>query len=114
IYTSHLYEVQKYVMETRHLISFYLFSVGERFEQKFAPEHRRAILEALREATTYHNDLVMKYEAEYREKLSAAGMTFVPVERAAFEKKAFEKLPLEFGRRWDKELYESLLISPKN
>jgi tripartite ATP-independent transporter DctP family solute receptor len=108
IYTSNLQEVQKYVMETKHLVSFYIFSVGERFYEYFSEENQKHIQEALKEATQYHNDLVVQYEADYRRKLTEAGMEFIEVNQNAFRTLAVEKLPLEFGKSWKKGFYERI------
>ncbi len=108
IYTSNLQEVQKYVMETQHLISFYLFSVGERFYEKFSEETISQIEAAVEEASSFHNDLVVQYEADYRTKLTEAGMEFIPVDQDAFRKLAVECLPLEFGDSWKPGFYQEI------
>jgi tripartite ATP-independent transporter DctP family solute receptor len=113
IYTSNLQEVQKYVMETQHLVSFYIFSVGERFFENFSNENQEHIKAALNEATEYHNDLVVQYEADYRQKLTEAGMEFIEVDQSAFRKLAVEKLPLEFGNSWKKGLYARISKTEK-
>ena len=50
---NNLQEVQKYVMETQHLIGFYLVAVGQRFRTRFSGENQRLILAAAQEAVSY-------------------------------------------------------------
>src|SRR5690606_17364582 len=58
IYTSHLYEVQRYIMETEHLLSFYVMVVGDAFYQKFNAADQKLIVEASHQSAEYHNGLV--------------------------------------------------------
>ena len=55
IYGNNLHEVQKYIMETRHLIGFYILSSGPYFDKKYTPEEQNLILKAATQATDWHN-----------------------------------------------------------
>ena len=112
IYGNNLHEVQKYIMETQHLIGFYVFCVGPYFDERFSPDERQIILEAARDATDWHNREVERAEAEYREKLTEAGVEFVPVDREAFLELAKEKIPAQFEGRWKPGLYRRILETP--
>lgn len=108
IYTSHLYETQKYIMETEHLISFYVACVGDYFYEKFDKKEQKLIIDAINEAAQYQNDLVWKYETEFREKLISYGVQFVEVDKDAFENMAIETLPNLFKSEWAPEIYERI------
>ncbi len=112
IYGNNLHEVQKYIMETQHLIGFYVFCVGPYFDERFSPDERQIILEAARDATDWHNREVERAEEEYREKLTEAGVEFVPVDREAFLELAKEKIPAQFEGRWKPGLYRRILETP--
>ena len=112
IYGNNLHEVQKYIMETQHLIGFYVFCVGPHFDERFTPQERDIILEAAAEATAWHNREVERSEAEYREKLTEAGVEFVPVDREAFLSLAKEKIPAQFEKTWKPGLYRRILETP--
>jgi tripartite ATP-independent transporter DctP family solute receptor len=112
IYGNNLHEVQKYVMETQHLIGFFVFCVGPHFDERFTAEERRIILAAAEEATAWHNREVERSEAEYREKLTAAGVEFVQVDREAFLSLAKEKIPDQFDGVWKPGLYRRILETP--
>ncbi|MFV2066980.1 MAG: TRAP transporter substrate-binding protein [Pirellulales bacterium] len=112
IYGNHLQEVQKYVMETQHLIGFYLVAVGPHFRTRFTNEEQQWILEAAKEATDWHNSEVEQSEADYRKKLQDAGVEFVPVDREAFRKVAIERIPQKFETTWKEGLYRRISETP--
>ena len=109
IYTNNLQEVQKYVMETKHLLSFYAVVVGRSFQEKFNAMQKEKIAGYVDQAATYHDALMDEFEAEYKEKLRAAGMEFVPVDRSGFEQLAKVKLPTLLGDRGSKQLFEEIV-----
>lgn len=108
IYANHLHEVQKYIMETRHLVSFYLPAIGTRFERRFDAAERALILRAFDDATTWHNQEVERSEATYRAEIEKAGVEFVPLDVAPFRKLARERIPAQFKGIWKPGLYEQL------
>jgi len=109
IYTSHLYETQSYVMNTRHLVGFYAVAVGNRFCEKYSEEDQKIIRKAVLEAAKYQNDLVQEFEKEYKRKLEEHGVKFIDVDREAFEKLAKEKLPPEFKDSWEPGVFERIV-----
>ncbi|NDA60198.1 MAG: TRAP transporter substrate-binding protein [Actinobacteria bacterium] len=112
IYGNNLHEVQKYIMETHHLIGFYVFCTGPHFDERFTEREREIILEAAQFATYWHNREVERSEAEYRRVLTDAGVEFVPVDREAFLKLAKEKIPGQFEKTWKPGLYRRILETP--
>jgi tripartite ATP-independent transporter DctP family solute receptor len=112
IYGNNLHEVQRYVMETQHLIGFYIFCTGPHLDERFTEEEREIIHAAARDATDWHNQEVERSEAEYRELLTAAGVEFVPVDREAFRALAKEKIPGQFEGKWKPGLYRRILETP--
>jgi len=108
IYTSHLFETQKYIMETKHLISFYIASIGDYFYEKFTEQEQHLLTEAINEAADYQNKLVKKYDAEFREKLIASGVEFIEVNKKAFEELAVETLPDLFRDKWAPNIYKRI------
>jgi tripartite ATP-independent transporter DctP family solute receptor len=112
IYGNNLHEVQKYIMETHHLIGFYVFCTGPHFDERFTEQERKIILDAAQYATDWHNREVERSEAEYRRVLTEAGVEFVPVDREAFVKLAKEKIPGQFKETWKPGLYRRILETP--
>jgi TRAP-type transport system periplasmic protein len=108
IYTSHLYEVQKYIMETTHLLGFYMVSVGDNFFEKYSKEEQRILTEAIKDAAEYQNSLLTEYEKKYKEMLIESGIKFIEVDREAFEQLALQKLPMTFKRDWAPGIFQSI------
>lgn len=108
IYANHLQEVQKYVMETRHLISFYIPALGPSLERRLTAQERELLLRALDEATRWHNQEVERAEATYRTELETAGVEFVPIDTEPFRRLARERVPRLFEKIWKPGLYERI------
>jgi len=108
IYTNNLHEVQQYVMETDHLLSFYILAVGDSYFNRFSNKERNAIQEAVDQAVEYHDNLMEEYEKRYRKEIESSGAEFIKVDRQAFEKLANEKLPIVFKNKWKTGVYEAI------
>lgn len=111
IYANHLHEVQKYIMETRHLVSFYLPAMGERFNKRFTTAEQALIMHAFDAATEWHNREVERAEAQYRQEIESAGVEFVTLDIEPFRKIARERIPKQFERVWQKGFYERISSS---
>lgn len=108
IYGNNLHEVQKYIMETLHLIGFYILSTGPHFDTKYTEQEKRLILEAAKQATDWHNQELERSESEYIEKLQETGVEFLPVDNDAFLSLAKEKIPCLFNHVWKEGLYKAI------
>lgn len=108
ICSSHLYEVQKYIMDTKHLLSFYLLVIGDEFYEKYTEQEQEILLRSAHEAAAYHNKLIEEYELKYRQILLESGVEFIEVERDKFETLAMDNLPPEFKNVWKKDLYKQI------
>ena len=112
IYGNNLQEVQDYIMETRHLIGFYVVSTGPHFRSRFSEDERAQLIDALREATDWHNQELERSESDYRELLTEAGVEFIEVDRQAFQQIAEAKIPSLFEDVWKPGLYQRIISSP--
>jgi tripartite ATP-independent transporter DctP family solute receptor len=84
IYNAKLYEVQKYVMLTGHILQNNAVAVGEKFFQTLSPAFQKALQEAAIEAGNFQNDLVLKQERVDLDRLKEKGMTVVQPDVKAF------------------------------
>lgn len=109
VFASNLHEVQKYAMETRHLISFYIPALGPRLDRLLTADERALLVRALADATRWHNAEVARAEADYRQKLEAAGMVFIPLDTEPFRRIAAERLPPQFAHQWQPGLFERII-----
>ncbi len=108
IYSASLYEVQKYVIETRHLLGTYLLMVGEDLFSGLPPDQQAALKTAAVEAGRYGHELMLKYEQDYTAKLKAKGMTFVTVDTDAFRGPVVTRLPAAFEDKWAPGLFDRI------
>ena len=111
IYANHLQEVQRYIMETRHLISFYLPAFGPNLERRFTDEEQELLLRALDVSTRWHNKEVERAEDDYRRKLEEGGVEFVAIDPEPFRRLARERIPPQFEKVWKPGLYKSISSS---
>lgn len=109
IYSNNLHEVQHYIMETEHLIGFYLFCTGPHVGERFSRDELKVFDQALDEATRWHNAEVAHSEMSYRKKLEEYGVEFVPVDREAFQRLATDKIPPLFEKTWAPGVYQRIL-----
>lgn len=108
IYNAKLHEVQKYLALTSHLAQIQVVLVNERFYQKLSPELRAVLDKAAVDAGDYQNDLAVKGNREYLEKLKAGGMTVTAVNLSEFADKtrnAWKDFEPQFG----KGIYERIV-----
>lgn len=111
IYGNNLHEVQKYIMETRHLIGFFIFFTGDSWDNRFTDAERALLTEARREANRWHNRRLEESEDEFRRMLIEAGVEFVEVDRDAFREIAKKKIPPQFEGTWKPGIYEEIVNS---
>jgi TRAP-type transport system periplasmic protein len=103
-------EVQKYVNQTDHVLSWIYLVGGTKKLAKLPAEQQTAIAEAAKAAQAYERGLFLADEKQLEADLKAKGMEFVPVDKAAFAAKAKDAvaaaLPAEI-----KPLYEEILAT---
>jgi len=107
LFNAKLYEVQKYVMLTAHITQNQAIVINEKFYQSLAPEFQRILTESAQEAGTFQNELVLKSEKEYLDKLKEQGMTIVQPDVKAF-REATKDVYKKFAEKWEPGLYEKI------
>ena len=90
------YEVQDYVNQTEHVISWTYPVISEEKFQSFPEDLKIIFLQAAKDMQEYEHRLFLENEKKIRADLEALGMTFIEVDKKAFIAK---------GR---KAIYESL------
>lgn len=76
-YDYSIFEVAKYLNLTFHTYGTQFLATSSLLWNSLSPEHRKVIQEAADEAGAYNNRLIESLQAEYLEKLRAAGMEIV-------------------------------------
>lgn len=90
IKSANLYEVQSHINLTEHVRSWIYLTISELSWAKLSEADQQAVMEAAARAQAYERDLFLADEAALVEDLTARGVTFVEVDKAAFAAKAKE------------------------
>lgn len=73
IWASRIYEVQKYLMRTDHVMSFFHWLMNEDFYQGLSDEDKKLVQQAIDETTKWGDELIMGQEDDYFKKLTTEG-----------------------------------------
>lgn len=84
---SNLFEVQKYVIETGHVLGAMTFVFPDARYWALPEEIRMLLQEEGEAAMRTGTDRTIEMESRYRKDLETRGMTFIPVNRNAFQAK---------------------------
>jgi len=80
-------EVQKYIIETAHVLGAMTFIFSEARFKALPDEFRKILKEEGEAAMLASTDRMVAMEAQYKKNLEAKGLTFIPVNRGAFQAK---------------------------
>ena len=106
-FNARLFEVQKYMMLTEHIMQNQAIVINEKIYQGLSPAFRTIIQEAAVEAGDYQNDLSLKQEQADLEQLKAKGMVVVQPDLTAF-RAATKDVWKMFADKWEPRLYERI------
>lgn len=110
LYGGKFQEVAKYVILDGHIKNFTTWVVGEPFYKSLTDQQRKWLNESANEAGLFNNNILVKMEADAKQKLIDSGVTvYTPTaaEKAEFQKAAekFYTYP-EVSGKWTPGLYE--------
>jgi TRAP-type C4-dicarboxylate transport system substrate-binding protein len=108
IQSAKLFEVQKYLVLTAHIITPRFVVVNEQFWRGL-PDADRAIVQAsISKAVVAANAEILKQESELADTFKKGGMTVITPDVAAFRAAVLKSVPPKFESRWGKGVYERL------
>ncbi len=111
IYTQKFYEVQKYLTVTHQNYIGYALIVNKKFWDGLPPDIRTILDGAVKDATTYCNDIAGQENADALAKIKAAGTTqfieLTPDERAQW-RKGLLRVHEEMASRVGKDLIDAI------
>jgi len=107
IFNNKLFEVQKFVMLTAHITQNQAVVINDKFFQGLSPEFRKILTDAAYEAGNFQNDLILKSEQEYLDKLKGQGMTIVQPDVKSF-REATKDVWKKVSEKWEPGLYEKI------
>jgi tripartite ATP-independent transporter DctP family solute receptor len=88
IVTAKFFEVQRYLMHTKHLTAANHWVASKEFLDNLSPEDRALILKAVEEAIAWGDAKTAARGAEWLQELKNRGMVVIEVDREAFRKAA--------------------------
>ena len=97
IYNNKFYEVQPYLTKTHHIYSPYIMMFSVEFWQGLKPEQQKLLMECVKEAVTYHRELVTKSAQEAEAGIRKNGNKVVELnaeQLKAFREKASVVMPM--------------------
>jgi C4-dicarboxylate-binding protein DctP len=117
LYTQKQFEVQKYVVDTRHTYSGYAVVVNKAFWNALPADIRTILTNAMTEVTEYNNQMAAKDTADAWRAIKASGKTEIytptPAERAAWIK-AMSPVQDQMLSRVGKPLVEAIRAEVAN
>ena len=104
-------EVQKHLSDTGHFYDFINVAANKRKYERLSAEHRKIIDEAMAEAMVWQRQQAAAEEAEWKQKLIDAGMTFTPVSAETRDelRKATATIVEDLKKRVDPAVIELVL-----
>jgi tripartite ATP-independent transporter DctP family solute receptor len=108
IQSAKIFEVQKYLVLTAHIITPRFVVVNEQFWRNFSDADQAIVHGALAKAVKVANAEIIKQENALVETFAKGGMTVVKPEVAAFRDAVIKVVPPKFEARWGKGTFERL------
>ncbi len=109
IQSAKLFEVQKFLILTEHIVTPQLLLVNEAF-WKGLPNADRDLLQASFVSNGLWQDKELaRQEDAAIDQLKKAGMTVIEPDKESFRKPVLEQLPPKFAEKWGKGNFEALL-----
>jgi C4-dicarboxylate-binding protein DctP len=108
IYTQKFHEVQKYITVSDHGVIEYAVIVNKKFWDGLPADIRTTLDGAMKDATTYANDIAKKENDDALEKIKASGKSQI-IALTPEEKKAWKKVELKVHRENEASIGKDLI-----
>jgi len=108
IQSAKIFEVQKYLVLTAHIITPRFVVVNEQFWRGLSDADRTVMQAALAKAVTTANAEILKQEGELVDTFAKGGMTVIRPDVAAFRDAVIKVVPAKFESRWGKGTFDRL------
>lgn len=109
IQSAKLYEVQKYLVLTGHILTPRLVIANEAFLKSMTPADRAIFNTALANGEAWQNKELLSQEAAAVAALKSQGMTVIEPDVALWRKPVLDTVPKKFEDKWGKGTFEALL-----
>ena len=108
IQSGKLFEVQKYLILTGHVITPRLVMVNEPAWKKMSAADQAIVLAAVRAGAAWNDTEIAAQEATLADSFTKAGMTVIQPNVESFRKPVLATVPQKFEAKWGKGLFEKL------
>lgn len=108
IHSAKLFEVQKHLVLTGHIITPRMPIVNETFWRSLAAPDRDALEAAIASAAQWQDAELARQEGELVATLKSAGMEVIEVDVASFRAPVLAKVPAQFAERWGQGTFDTL------
>ena len=108
IQSGKLFEVQKFLVLTGHIITPRLIIINDVAWSKIAENDRAIIKAAIDTAAAWQDQEILSQEASLAETFKKGGMTVIEPDVESFRKPVLESVPAKFEAKWGKGLWERL------
>jgi tripartite ATP-independent transporter DctP family solute receptor len=108
IQAGKMFEVQKFLVTTAHIITPRSISVNEPFWRGLSEADRTLIGEGVAQAAKDIDAEILKQESALTASFQAAGMTVIAPDVAAFRDAVMKAVPPKFEAKWGKGVFERL------
>ena len=109
IQSAKLYEVQKYLILTEHVLTPRIVVVNEAFLKSLNPADRKIFHDALAAGEAWQNKELLAQETSLVSTLKAQGMTVIEPDLTLWRKQVLDAVPKKFEDKWGKGTFEALL-----
>jgi len=108
IQSAKLFEVQKHLVLTAHIITPRFVVVNEQFWRGLSDADRAVMQTAISKAVSVANAEILKQESELVATFAKGGMNVIKPDVAAFRDAVIKVVPAKFESRWGKGTFERL------
>lgn len=108
IHSAKLFEVQKHLVLTGHIITPRMPIVNEAFWRSLPAADREVLEAAIAAAAAWQDAELARQEGELLATLQGLGMEVIEVEVASFRDPVLAKVPAQFADRWGRGTFETL------
>jgi TRAP-type transport system periplasmic protein len=108
IQSAKLYEVQKFLVLTGHIITPRLIAVNETAWKGLNDKERNSLTKALAEHGLWQDNEIVSQESKLVYTFKTGGMTVVEPDLESFRKPVLASVPARFEAKWGKGLWERI------
>ena len=111
--TLKLYEVQKYIQESDHVLEFVGLFINKDLYESMSAEQQAVLQECAAEDLAYADQLSADKRAEYKQACLDGGMELVDIDRAAFRDALTDFYKSQFENKWTVTTYDEVMSFAK-